>query len=231
MSEQDPENIPQESIEAEKTVRANMLRNGFILSMFALAATAMIALTSAITDSRIKEQAALQRLMTLNQLVPSDLYDNAFQTDCTLVTNENALGNNTPKQVYRARYQNSPKALVVEAIAPDGYSGSITLLIGIGPKNQVLGSRVLEHKETPGLGDKIDIRVDDWILSFSQKVLESEQDSRWAVKKDGGQFDQFTGATITPRAVVKAVRKAAFYASQNWDDLFNASTNCPAAQP
>jgi electron transport complex protein RnfG len=197
--------------------------------MFAIAATAMIALTSAITDSKIKEQAALQRLTTLNQLVPPELYDNRFQTDCALVTNKEALGTNSPKQVYRARQQNAAQAIVIEAVAPDGYSGSITLLVGIDKTKKVLGSRVLQHTETPGLGDKIDLRVDDWILSFGQKSLDSKQDSRWAVKKDGGQFDQFTGATITPRAVVTAVRKAAFYASQNWDDLFNAPANCPPA--
>jgi electron transport complex protein RnfG len=229
MSENSPEIKPQDPVEQEKTTKANMIRNGAILALFALAATAMIALTSAITDDRIKEQAALQRLTTLNQLVPPALYDNAFQTDCTLVTDKDALGSSTPKQIYRARNQSTPSALAVEAVAPDGYSGSITLLVGVGKDNNVLGARVLKHTETPGLGDKIDLRVDDWILSFDQKILESEKDSRWAVKKDGGQFDQFTGATITPRAVVKAVRKATFYASQNWESLFDASTNCPPA--
>lgn len=230
MSEHDPEQTLHESTATtEKTAQANMLRNGFILALFALATTAMVALTSAITSSRIKEQAALQRLTTLNQLVPAALYDNAFQTDCTLVTDKDALGNATPKQVYRARYQNKAQALVIEAVAPDGYSGSISLLVGVNANTDVLGARVLQHTETPGLGDKIDLRVDDWILSFSGKSLESEYDSRWAVKKDGGQFDQFTGATITPRAVVKAVRKAAFYASQNWEALFDAPTSCPPA--
>ena len=86
---------------------------------------------------------------------------------------------------------------------------------------------MLSHTETPGLGDKIDLRVDDWILSFSGKTLESADDPRWAVKKDGGQFDQFTGATITPRAVVNATRKAVFYLNQNWQSLFDAPANCP----
>jgi electron transport complex protein RnfG len=228
MSEQDPEITPPSSEIREPTAQANMVRNGAILALFALATTAMIALTSLITDSRIKEQAALQRLSILNQLVQSNQYDNAFQTDCTLINNEEALGKGD-KLVYRARYQNTPQALVIEAVAPDGYSGSITILVGIGPDKEVLGARVLEHTETPGLGDKIDLRIDDWILSFSQKRLTSEQDNRWAVKKDGGQFDQFTGATITPRAVVNAVRKAAFYGSEQWDRLFNAPNNCPSA--
>ena len=228
MSEQDPENTSQEASPQEVGMSENIVRNGIILALFAIATAAMIAVTSAVTEDSIKEQAALQRLDTLNQLVPATLYDNTFQTDCTLIQSEDYLGNDTPKQVYRARKQNEPQALVLETTAPDGYSGNISLLVGIGTDKSILGARVLQHTETPGLGDKIDLRVDDWILSFSGKTLDSEDDSRWAVRKDGGQFDQFTGATITPRAVVKAVRKTAFYASQHWDSLFDADSNCPA---
>ena len=228
MSEHDPDNEIQEAPKKPRGMSENIVRNGAILALFAIATTAMIALTSAVTEDRIKEQAALQRLDTLNQLVPTSLYDNTFQLDCTLTQDPDALGNESPKQVYRARKQEEPQALVVETVAPDGYSGSITLLIGIAADKSILGARVLQHTETPGLGDKIDLRVDDWILSFSGKALDSQDDSRWAVKKDGGQFDQFTGATITPRAVVKAVRKTAFYAAENWDNLFDAESNCPS---
>jgi electron transport complex protein RnfG len=90
-----------------------------------------------------------------------------------------------------------------------------------------MGARVLEHKETPGLGDKIDLRVSDWILSFNNIDYSEENEQRWQVKKDGGKFDQFTGATITPRAVVEGVKNAVIYAQQNKDFLYDTRSNCP----
>ena len=97
----------------------------------------------------------------------------------------------------------------LEATAPDGYSGNIRLLIGMTPQGEILGVRVLEHKETPGLGDKIETRISDWILSFTNQKITQDNLSEWTVKKDGGQFDQFAGATITPRAVVNQVKRSA----------------------
>ncbi|HBQ6636558.1 electron transport complex subunit RsxG, partial [Klebsiella pneumoniae] len=96
--------------------------------------------------------------------------------------------------------------------APDGYSGAIQLLVAADFSGTVLGTRVTEHHETPGLGDKIELRLSDWITHFAGKVIHGQGDSHWAVKKDGGDFDQFTGATITPRAVVNAVKRAGLYA-------------------
>ncbi len=100
-------------------------------------------------------------------------------------------------------------AYAFETVAPDGYAGRIRLLVGITPTGTILGVRVLEHQETPGLGDKIETRISDWILSFSQQQLRSDNLADWAVKKDGGKFDQFAGATITPRAVVNQVKQSA----------------------
>ncbi|MDF5751005.1 electron transport complex subunit RsxG, partial [Klebsiella quasipneumoniae] len=97
---------------------------------------------------------------------------------------------------------------VMEATATDGYSGAIQLLVAADFRGTVLGTRVTEHHETPGLGDKIELRLSDWITHFAGKVIPGQGDSHWAVKKDGGDFDQFTGATITPRAVVNAVNPA-----------------------
>jgi electron transport complex, RnfABCDGE type, G subunit len=112
-------------------------------------------------------------------------------------------------------------AAVMEATAPDGYSGAIQLLVGADFSGTVLGSRVTEHHETPGLGDKIELRISDWITHFAGKTIAGESDATWAVKKDGGQFDQFTGATITPRAVVNAVKRAGLYAQTLPNQLSN----------
>ncbi len=122
-----------------------------------------------------------------------------------------ALGDGAPHRLYLARKNGQPTAAALETTAPDGYSGAIKLLVGADFNGTVLGTRVIEHHETPGLGDKIELRISDWISFFSGKKIEGPDDKRWAVKKDGGMFDQFTGATITPRAVVNAVRRTALY--------------------
>ncbi|EED24712.1 electron transport complex protein RnfG [Vibrio sp. 16] len=108
----------------------------------------------------------------------------------------------------------------------DGYNGAIKLIVGIAQNGKVLGSRILSHQETPGLGDKIDLRVSDWMLSFSGKTVTEENQSTWKVRKDGGQFDQFTGATITPRAVVKAVKNTVSYVNTHREQILNQPLNC-----
>ena len=113
-----------------------------------------------------------------------------------------------------------------QPLAPDGYNGKIQLVVGLAGEGTVSGVRVLEHKETPGLGDKIELRISDWILGFNSLTLNSENITNWAVKKDGGQFDQFTGATITPRAVVKAVKRSVEYYQANKAAIFAAPNEC-----
>jgi electron transport complex protein RnfG len=113
--------------------------------------------------------------------------------------------------------------VVLEAVAPDGYSGRISLIIAIKADGTLGGVRVVDHKETPGLGDYIDILKSNWILGFDGKALLAEKDADWKVKKDGGQFDYMAGATITPRAVVKATHRALQYFAQHRADLFASS--------
>jgi electron transport complex protein RnfG len=131
--------------------------------------------------------------------------------------------------VYRARLHGEPVALVIAAVAPDGYSGTIRLLVGINVDGSLSGVRVVAHRETPGLGDAIEEERSDWILGFTGKSLQNPPLQKWAVKKDGGAFDQLTGATITPRAVVKAVRQALLYYRDQKDALFaqNETTSQP----
>ncbi|CCV46194.1 electron transport complex subunit RsxG [Yersinia enterocolitica] len=187
-----------------------MKRHGITLALFAAGATGLTAVVNSLTESTIAHQAALQQKALLDQVVPAENYDNDMQAECYVVT-DSALGNMAPHRLYLARKEGQPVAAAIETTAPDGYSGAIQLLVGADFGGNVLGSRVIEHHETPGLGDKIDIRISDWISHFSGRHVEGEQDKRWAVKKDGGDFDQFTGATITPRAVVRAVKNTALF--------------------
>ena len=155
-------------------------------------------------------RSAIQQKALFDQVLPADRYNNRLQDRCVVVSAPE-LGKGEHR-VYIAEQDGTPVAAVLEATAPDGYSGAIQLLVGADFSGTILGTRVTEHHETPGLGDKIERRLSDWITGFSGKKIQSDTDSHWAVKKDGGDFDQFTGATITPRAVVNAVKRAGLYA-------------------
>lgn len=203
----------------------SMGRNGAMLAAFAVVTTGLIAVTFFGTQSRIQHQQQQRLLSVLNEVVPASLYNNTLYEDCTLVT-ASAFGNDNPHRVYRARLDGEPVALALETTAPNGYSGNIELVVGVSQVMQVLGVRAVEHKETPGLGDKIELTVSDWITRFSGKTYDSHQADSWKVKKDGGQFDQFTGATITPRAVVGAVAKTLAFVESNQEALFAAPGNC-----
>ncbi|NDK97823.1 electron transport complex subunit RsxG [Photorhabdus bodei] len=187
-----------------------MRRHGITLAIFAAITTGLTAVVNSLTKSTIAEQAAQQHKSLLDQVIPPALYDNDIQNECYLV-NADALGNNLPHRLYLARKNNQPVAAALESTAPDGYSGAIQLLVGADFSGKVLGVRVTEHHETPGLGDKIETRISNWINVFSGKTITSNHDQHWAVKKDGGEFDQFTGATITPRAVVNSVKRTTLY--------------------
>lgn len=199
----------------------SMRKNGLILGGFAVAATTLIVATQFLTADRIAEQQRNELMRTLNELIPPALHDNDLYQDCTLVNAPDVLGLQE-QPVYRSRLGGEPNALAIRTTAPDGYSGAIHLLVAINLQGQIKGVRVLQHRETPGLGDKIEVQRDDWILSFNGERVRSENDARWRVRRDGGMFDQFTGATITPRAVVAAVQRTAWYAQNNIDSLFAA---------
>lgn len=189
-----------------KTIR----KHGITLALFAAGSTGLTAAINLMTKTTIDEQAAIQQKALFDQVLPADRYNNRLQDRCVVVSAP-ALGKGEHR-VYIAEQDGTPVAAVLETTAPDGYSGAIQLLVGADFNGTVLGTRVTEHHETPGLGDKIELRLSDWITGFSGKKIQGDNDSHWAVKKDGGDFDQFTGATITPRAVVNAVRRAGLYA-------------------
>ena len=187
-----------------------MRKHGVTLAIFAALLTGVTALVNELTKPTIDKQAALQQQQLFNQVMSQDLYDNDIQRSC-LVVKDSPLGKGE-RRIYVARKGQTPVGVVMEATAPDGYSGAIHILVGADFKGTILGTRVTEHHETPGLGDKIELRLSDWITHFAYKHIEGSQDSAWAVQKDGGQFTQFTGATITPRAVVNAVKRAGLFA-------------------
>ena len=197
-----------------------IVRVGLMLAVFAISATALVAVTEQNTREQIAGNEREALLDALNELVPREDYDNQILQDTLTLPPTQAIGTTAPTTVYRARKNGEPVALVMSAVAPDGYSGQIFLLMGINADGTLAGVRVVNHKETPGLGDKIEAKRNDWILQFAGLSLDNPEKNNWKVKKDGGQFDQFTGATITPRAVVGAIRNGLEYFEANRDKLF-----------
>ncbi|WP_028469370.1 electron transport complex subunit RsxG [Neptunomonas japonica] len=197
----------------------SLRKNTLGISIFAIVTAGLIAITQVSTKDQILENERAQQAKALYEIISRDSIDNDLLEDVIHIEVPE-LGYPLAK-IYQAKRGNKVKAVIIPVISPDGYSGDITLIVGINADNSVAGVRVLSHKETPGLGDKIDLRKSDWILSFDDKSMTSSNDSSWAVKKDGGQFDQFTGATITPRAIVNAVSQALRFFKLNRDLLLS----------
>lgn len=201
-------------------------RHALILAAFTLLCTSAIVLVYQGTRPRIEAEQDAAFARQLAEVLPLSAYDNNIAKDCLLISAADSLGSAATLPVYRARRQNVPAALVFRAIAPDGYSGAIELLVAILPDGSIAGVRVSAHKETPGLGDKIERRKSDWIDQFRGHSLQQPQESGWTVRKDGGEFDGFTGATITPRAVIHALRRVQQYHALQRDALYSAASNC-----
>ena len=199
-------------------------RAALVLLGFTVVGTAILAYTYTVTRPAIQHNEDAARLKLIAETLIPGSYDNNPLTDALTLPPHKLLGTDTPSQVWRARKHGQPVALVLEATAPDGYSGKINLLVGVGADGRITGVRVVSHKETPGLGDYIDIAKSKWITLFDDKSLTQPTATGWQVKKDGGQFDYMAGATITPRAVVKAVHHALEYTAAHRDQLFAAKS-------
>lgn len=203
-----------------KSQTPGVMRSGLLLGLIALIGTSLLAGVNELTHERILEQEKRRVLQQLNEIVPVASYDNDLLEDTIEVSDETFFRQPGPVTVYRARKNGQPIAALMRVTAPDGYNGDIHLLIGIDPGGMVLGVRVVSHRETPGLGDPIEIERGDWILGFNRKSLSNPQNNGWAVKRDDGDFDQFTGATISPRAVVRAVHNTLLYFDAHQQPLF-----------
>lgn len=203
-----------------ETIFKNARKNALTLVAFAAVFTLLMVFVYQITKTPIEKSEAEARMALFAQIIPPELYDNDVLKDAIIIAPNTLLGNKQPTFANRARLGGQPQAIILEAIAPDGYSGDIKLLIAIKHDSTISGVRVLSHKETPGLGDYIEIAKNNWIKLFDGESLTQTGETDWKVKKDGGKFDYMAGATITPRAVVKAVHKALQYFEANKDTLF-----------
>ena len=202
-------------------ISRSMLKNSLVLGLFAIVTVGLVAVLQQATAGRIANAEREAQVRALSEILPQGSYDNHL-LDNSIQLHDPLLGSKSPQTAYIALKDGQPSAVILRATAPDGYSGAIHLLIGIQADGRLAGVRVLGHKETPGLGDKIELAKSVWIRSFEGKSLSNPGEDGWAVKKDRGEFDQFAGATITPRAVVKAVHKALQYFDANQKQLFAA---------
>ena len=205
-------------------------RNAFLLTTFAIVCTACVAIVNVFTKPVIALQEQKALLKTLNQLIPEELYDNDIFASCFMINDDKLLGKGQLQPVFIAKKDRRPVALMLETSTFRGYAGEIKLAIGIYENGQLAGVRVIHHSETPGLGDKVQSNKSNWVFAFTGKSYQASQNKRWEVKKNGGDFDAFTGATITPRAVVLAVKDALIYFQTNKQALFNHPANCGEMQ-
>ncbi len=212
-----------------KTISAPQMavRTAIVLFVFVVAFTSLLAAAHLWTQPAIEAAAAAEKMKLIGEVLPGALFDNDLLNDSRPLAPSAALGLDEPSTAYLARQAGVASALVFEAVAPDGYSGKIRLLIAVAADGTLLGVRVTQHKETPGLGDYIDPRKDKnkerpWIRQFDGLSLVSVADSQWRVRKDQGRFDAVAGATVTPRAVIKAVHPALQYVAENRQQLFSS---------
>ena len=189
-----------------------------LLGGMTLMGISLVSLVFYLSDSTIQANQRAAVLQNLQQVLPLTLYDNQIEND-TLIVTDPQLGN-AATTIYRARKHGKPVAVVIASAAPDGYNGKIALLVAIKLDGTLAGVRVIAHQETPGLGDKIELSRSDWVLRFQQQSLSRLGLPHWAVKRDGGAFDQFSGATITPRAVVTAVKNTLLFYQNHQQELF-----------
>lgn len=201
-------------------IHKQVATTALLLMLFATIGAGIVGLTHDNTIETIKYNEKLTLLRKLNTILPAEKYDNDLLLDTVQILPEKMLGTTEITTVYRARMQGKPVAVVIPSIAPNGYNGPIHLLVGVYANGNLAGVRVVKHRETPGLGDVVEASRSDWILGFSGKSLTNPYSNKWKVKRDGGDFDQFTGATITPRAVVKAVHLTLLYYNENRKRLF-----------
>ncbi|MCB1853815.1 MAG: electron transport complex subunit RsxG [Halieaceae bacterium] len=210
----------------------SITRNSVLLALFAVCTTVLISGTYLLTRDRIALEKRHAEERALLEIVPRDRHDNSMLDDVIPVGPAAAgLKLAEDKRIYLARQNGEVVTAIIPVTAPDGYTGAIDLVVGVNRDGSIAGVRVLSHRETPGLGDKIDLKKTDWILGFDGRSLGNPEPARWAVRKDKGDFDQFTGATITPRAVVAATLRGLQYADANRQRLFEGADEAAKESP
>lgn len=202
--------------------RASWWRPVAGLALIALVAGALVTGTERWTRERIAGNQSLQTLRQLNRVLAPELYDNDLHRDRIELLAPQALGSREPLPAWRGRLDGRPSAAVLTVIAPNGYNGPITLLVALRPDGRILGVRVTEHKETPGIGDAIEDTRSDWILGFDGKSLQQPPENRWRLTVDGGDIDHISGASMTSRTITSALRRTLVYFAANQDQIFAA---------
>lgn len=215
---------------SETTALGLSARTGAVMVGFTVIFTAVMAYTYEATKTQIAASASEEKMKLLTEVLPATAYDNALLDDYVQLGPTSELGLDDGGRIYRARKAGQPVALLVESVAPDGYSGRIELIVAVRADGSLSGVRAVAHRETPGLGDYIDPRKDKnkkspWITQFGE--LKAADIPGCKVKKDGGQIAYHTGATISARAVTNAVARTARYAAGHQDRLFAAKSGGP----
>lgn len=200
-------------------------RTAATLLVFVIFFTGLLSAAYQWTKPAIEASAAEEKMKLVDEVLPRTEYDNALLEDTAILPATPELGLSENSTLYRARRAGQPVAIVFEAVAPDGYAGKVRMIIAIRADGRVAGVRVTRHRETPGLGDYVEVKKDKnksrpWITQFQGMSLAEVSENEWKVKKDGGRIDFYAGATVTPRAVTKAVVKAVKWAEANHNQLF-----------
>ncbi|MCX2779472.1 electron transport complex subunit RsxG [Microbulbifer thermotolerans] len=214
-------------------LKRSMASNALILGIFALVTAGTLAVTQITTREPIERAIREASAKALLEIIPLDRHSNDILVDTYPIPKAywNQLGLGTGGEINLAREEDgSISAVIIPAVAPDGYSGPISLLVGVNRDGTIAGVRVTAHTETPGLGDKVDLKKSDWILQFNGLSLQDPPIDQWKVQKDGGAFDQFTGATITPRAVVNQVRRVLEFVASHREEIFSAPVSKRAVE-
>jgi len=197
-----------------------MFRSGITLAVIAAICTALVALTYSLTAERIvaNEQAWLER--SLQPALSGLFYDSGVTESKIVIPPPHDLPGSEAAIIYRVYAEGAPVAALFVVSARDGYAGPIRILVGIDTMGVVTGVHVLEHRETPGLGDRVDSTKSDWVKQFNGHSLLDPEPTGWAIKGDGGQYDQLTGASVTPRAIIKAIKETLLYFEAHSEEIF-----------
>lgn len=196
------------------------IRSAAILALCFVLAVALLTTIHWLNQSKIAESEQAMLMRSLTAVLPPEPFDNDPVSSRRRHTAP-ALGSSEPLDLYVVFNNQQPLAAVVEIVAPDGYNGDIRILLGIHYDGRIIGARVIEHRETPGLADDMEVRRSNWILNFKDRSLSQSEAIAWDVKARGGQFDAFTGATITPRAIIRSIYSALQWYEQNREFVFN----------
>ncbi len=209
------------------TIEHGKRRAFLLITLTALIAGSLMTLSDELSRERIAANQRARLLATLNEIIDPALYDNDLTENRRFVNAPDLLGTSDPVEVFIATANGEAVAALFATIAPRGYNGPINLLVGVTVDGTVTGVRVTGHRETPGLGDAIELSKGNWIEGFAATSLNSPALADWRVSKDGGYFDSITGATVTPRVIVEAVRNTLIYVRDYGEELF---ADMPAAE-